>query len=112
MVPIRFMTVVLRKDAIDRVYPGGREAFRQSHPHDEDEHLVALSFMASSYVETFESSLAAIGFVRGRDYAIGEMFHGELLACDGVRFRQPRGFMTPWEAHGGSEGEEAGRLTP
>lgn len=94
------MTVFLKKEAIERVYPGGAAAFLRSRPDClEDLDLVGTAFMAGAEVEQFLDTLAAIGFVPGRDVGVGDRFIGEILRCEGIAYEQdPAEPFGPWHA--------------
>ena len=84
---VHCMTVVIKKSAVEHRYPGGLAAFVGSYrPGAEDADLVGMGFMASGEVYQFLDVLAAIGFDPARDFALGDMFIGEMLGCEGIRF--------------------------
>ena len=86
-IQIRFMTVVLKKSAIESTYPGGLTWFLRCYPKAlRDEHLVGVAFMASSYVEQFIDVLHAIGFDLANGCAVGDMHVGVLESCEGIEF--------------------------
>ena len=84
---VHCMTVVIKKSAVEHRYPGGLAAFVRSYrPGTEDADLVGRGFMASGDVYRFLDVLAAIGFDSARDFALGDMFMGEMQGCEGIRF--------------------------
>lgn len=97
---IHCMTVLIRKSAVDRVYPGGLQAFREDYPRNaEDPDLLGITFMASGEALQFVDVLAAIGFEPGREVGIGDMFLGEVLPCEEVTFLPDGpGPLTGWRA--------------
>lgn len=104
---IAFLTVVLKKSAVERVYPGGLAGFaRDFDPGAEDAELLGLAFMASAEAWAFLDVLAAMGLRPGRDVALGDAFIGPLQPCAGIAFAQEEGcLMGGWHAQAGSPGE-------
>lgn len=104
---IACLTVLVKKSALRRAYPGGVEAFARDFRHgDEDARLLAFAFMASAEAWAFLDVLAAMGLRPGRDVALGDAFIGPLQPCAGIAFAQEEGcLMGGWHARAGSPGE-------
>lgn len=86
-IPIHFMTVVLKKAAIESTYPGGLAWFLCSYPKSaRDEHLVGVAFMSSADVQRFIDVLNAIGFDLANGCAVGDMHVGVMESCEGIEF--------------------------
>ena len=94
------MTVFVRKAAIVRIYPGGLAGYRASiRDCLEDLDLFGTAFMTGDEVEQYVDTLAAVGFLPGRDVGVGDRYIGELLRCEGIAYEQdPIGLFGPWLA--------------
>ena len=108
-IPITFITVVIRKDALESDYPGGVAAFREQRQGrlEEDEHLVGVAFMSSGEVQPFLDVLMALGMHLPTSCAIGEMMNGEQFSCEGIGFHniRPGARFPKWEARFSGAGE-------
>lgn len=101
-IPITFLTVVIKKASIDAVCCGGLEIFLRSHRGAvEDDHFIALAFMSGGDLQQFVDALRLKGLEAARDFAVGEMHHGEWEACEGIAFRpaESDGPFQRWEAY-------------
>jgi hypothetical protein len=102
-IPISFITLVIRKDALETDYPGGLAAFRAQRQGrlEEDQHLVGVAFMSSGEVQPFLDVLMALGMHLPTSCAIGEMMNGEQFSCEGITFVQVANQMglPKWQAH-------------
>lgn len=100
-IPINFLTVVLKKAAIETGYPGGLANFLEKHPGAQnDDYLVGVSFMGGGDLQMFVDSLKAGGFDLVNGLAVGELFHGEWEHCNGIEFQavDPDRPFGKWEA--------------
>ena len=99
---IGFFSVVVKRDAVTRRYPGGLEAFDRVHGAARgNQDLSLLVRMSMMDVDLVFRQLDASGLVAGEDFGLIEMHQGVLIACDGIRGisqeREP--FVTEWWAH-------------
>ena len=100
-IPISFLTAVLKKCAVESRYPGGLPGFLKSYPDaTQDAELVGVAFMSGGELQEFVDSLTVKGFDVAQGFAVGEMFHGEWEACDGIEFVaiEPERPFSPWQA--------------
>ena len=100
-IPISFVTAVLTKNAIDSGFLGGLTGFLKSYPDaTQDDELVGVAFMSGGELQEFVDSLTVKGFDVAQGVAVGEMFHGEWEACDGIEFVaiEPGRPFSPWQA--------------
>ncbi len=100
-IPIEFMTIVIRKPALKTQWYGGLETFLRNHAGAaEDDDLLGLAFMSSGEAQELVERLRLGGLQGGRDFALGEMFHGEWEACEGIEFHATEqcGPFKRWEA--------------
>jgi hypothetical protein len=86
-VKLRFMSAIIRKDAIAEHFPGGDHAFRKTfQPEIEDEGLYALCSMSSGELEEIVETLRSSGFDTDRHVAIGDMWAGPFHEVSGIVF--------------------------
>jgi len=99
-IPIRFFTAVIKVDAIARRYPGGLSAFDAASPADAAHPtLRSIAAMSLDDMGGVVEQLEASGLALWEDIAIGDMMHGELVACPGVVFsNEGDEFMPQWVA--------------
>ena len=97
---ISFYTIVVKRSAVVRSYPGGPEDFdRALEPSRRNRELFGFVRMSPADVDWTLDKLFAAGLVPGVDLAIGEMHHGPLLECPGVAFRSDGiEFVPKWTA--------------
>ena len=101
-VPIDFVTVVIKKQALEECFPGGLKGFLQSRPNlPADEQLVGIPFMSGGEVEDFLNELQAVGINLQTSCAVGDMMLGAMLTCPGIEFcalapNEP--FSKQWQA--------------
>src|SRR5688572_9437447 len=94
-IPIHFFTVIILAVSLHRKYPDGITGFDRQYPDTwRTTKLRALPFMAWGYVEDYLAELNRHGIEPGRDVAVGDMMHGEMVACPGIRFVRRRGPYT------------------
>lgn len=85
--PVVLHSIVVKRDAVTRRYPGGVEEFERDHaPYSKNGALFLLVQMSRQDTEYVLSKLNASGIVPGRDVAVGGMTEGAILECPGVRF--------------------------
>jgi hypothetical protein len=90
--PIQFLTLVVDKTAIRSRYPGGLPQLAVDFgPFRQDDELVGFCAMSGGDVENILERLCERGLQLGRDMALGDMMHGELESCPGVRFIRSEG---------------------
>lgn len=99
-IPIMFLTAVVLVHAIASKYPDGMAGFECQHPEARrSRHLRGVVFMSSGELDAFLVKMHSTGLTLGRDIGIGEMTHGEWVACPGVRFeRHSTDFPPAWVA--------------
>jgi hypothetical protein len=84
----RFLSVIVRRETLERVYPGGLAAFERDAPNATfaaDDHLAAVSFMDGGSAEQFVSQLEELGLTSDaggefRDIAVMSRW-GRTLPC-------------------------------
>lgn len=102
-IPLRFMTAVIRKDAIATHYPGGLTLFQTMfNPAIEDECLYALCSMSGGELGEVVEKLGSTGFDTDRHVAIGDMWAGPFHAVPGIAFEvvPSDSAMPQWLARG------------
>jgi len=89
-IPIRFLTVVVRKAAIESGYPGGFARFLERHPRPllEDEKLVGIVSMSTGEAEGTFVALKESGVDMDGAGALADMMLGPLRAASGIAFRR------------------------
>ena len=86
-IPIRFITVVLKKEAVEVTYPGGLPQLLIDWPEiPMDDHLVGIPFMSSGEVGSFLDLLRSLGMNFESSGAVGEMLAGPTIRCAGIHF--------------------------
>jgi len=97
---ISFYTIIVKRSAVVRSYPGGPEEFdRVLEPSRSNRDLFGVVRMSPTDADWTLDKLFVADLVPGVDLAVGEMHHGPLLTCPGVAFR-PNGmeFVPEWTA--------------
>lgn len=89
------ISVVIRKDAVHRIYEGGISKFKEEHkifhPKFEDENLMVYSFMGPMDVQFFTDDLIKLGFTLEKDKKFVDMAVVEFfptLECDWLKFNE------------------------
>jgi hypothetical protein len=97
---ISFYSVVVKRSAVARSYPGGVEEFdRTFGAARSSDALSVMVAMSLSDVDWRLDRLFAAGLIPGADIAVAEMHHGPLLTCPGVAFSSNGIEFTPkWSA--------------
>src|SRR5688572_6350127 len=85
-IPIRFMTAVFKKSAIENGYPGGLSRFLEDQLcAAEDDHLVGVCFMSGGELQRFLDVLRSIGVDLANGCAVADMVLGALEPCEGIQ---------------------------
>lgn len=96
--PTVCFSIVVKADAVDRSFPGGRDRFIALYrPQFRNGALFGLVAMSVDSVEHALGQLNDNGLLPGQDVAVGDMMHGPILSCPGVVFiRGGDEFMPRW----------------
>ena len=98
-IPISFITAVVKKSAVRKLYPAGIDGFRRDFPGArEDAYLFGLASMPGGEFQEILDRLTSAGLDLAHCCAIGEMFSGEDEACPGIKFSQTVQWPPRWEA--------------
>lgn len=85
--PVVFYSIIVKRDAVTRSYPGGVDEFKRVHPpYRKNGALFLLAQMSRPDTEYVLSKLNDAGVIPGQDVAVGDMSGGAILECPGVRF--------------------------
>lgn len=96
--PIAYHSIMVKRDAVARKFPGGVEEFECVHPvYSKNGGLFLIARLTQSETEPVLERLNAAGIIPGRDVAVCAVSEGELLHCPGVRIWQ----MGPQAGEGG-----------
>lgn len=91
-----FYSVIVKRDAVVRSYPGGTEEFeRCEQPAQKNGALFLLVSMDADGIDRHLSRLWEAGIVPGEDAAVGDMRHGPLLECPGIAFSSDGDLLFP-----------------
>lgn len=101
--PLAFYSIVVKAEAVDRSFPGGRDRFITTYqPAAYNDALFVLSAMGMDTVENTLIRLAEDGVVPGADVAVGDMMQGPLRECPGIIFTcGGDGPDAPWTVQAG-----------
>lgn len=97
--PIVFYSIIVKRDAVTRSFPGGVDEFERVHPpYCKNGKLFLLAQMSRQDTEYVLSKLNDAGVTPGQDVAVGGMTEGAILECPGVRFwtDDPDAFPGRW----------------
>jgi len=87
VIEIRFLTIVIIAASVASAYPGGTHQFSQDYPWSfQNPFLYAITTMSSEELDEILERMRQSGLIPGQDVAVGEMMHGEWIACSGIRF--------------------------
>lgn len=98
-------SIIVRREALDRVYPGGAAAYEVDCPNQTfcaDEHLTRVGFMTSGDVSIFihrleERGLTSFDGERSVDIALLMQGEGPVWPCDWIEHeRHPEGYDFCW----------------
>jgi hypothetical protein len=97
-IPVAFFAGIVKVRDIALRYPGGIAAFDRDFPDARrNATLRAVSRMSCGDLEAIVEQWEADGLRLGESIAIGDMMHGEIVACPGVRFRNTgEEFLPRW----------------
>lgn len=88
-IELRFLTALIRKDAVAASFPGGLAGFRRTHPEAlEDESLFAIRSLSGGELNEALDDIAAAGLDLGACCAVGDMWGGPFTPCDGIAFER------------------------
>ncbi len=111
-IEIGFISVVVRKEALDALSPSAREVADRMlrwRPEwfREDAHLAATTFMAPSNTRSFcEALQPRTGLVMGQDWTVVDMFDGPCMEADWLQHHGGGGqVMGAWKT-----GEDVGEM--
>jgi hypothetical protein len=95
---IQFFCAVLLTRSVDSKFPGGKTEFLKVHGGVLHEEIICISAMAmnemNDLLDVFEDSYSLLA---GRDLALAEFVHGEVVACPGIIFSHPHTkLFPPW----------------
>ena len=100
-IPIRQMTLLIKKSCLAQCYPGGVAGFLATHHAREYEHLVRYVSMSSGEIQQVLDGLIAVGVDISQACAIAEYSIGPVASCPGIDFyttSMPNARMPAWEA--------------
>lgn len=100
-IPIRQMTLLIKKSCLAQCYPGGVAGFLATHHAREYEHLVRYVSMSSGEIQQVLDGLIAVGVDISQACAIAEYSIGPVASCPGIDFyttSMPNARMSVWEA--------------
>jgi len=97
-VPAHFYSIIVKRGAVVRSFPGGPEEFERLHqPSKKNGALYLLTVMSLSDAEQVLASLSDQGVLPGKDVAVVDMVQGPLLECSGLTFTsEGEGLETRW----------------
>jgi Tetratricopeptide repeat len=98
------LSVIVRRDAVEAIYPGGVDGLLRDCPNDTfcaDAHLARIGFMSPHDVQAFVGALEAAGLsfttTGPTDICLVDQLSGPTFACDWVCFeRHPAGYSLCW----------------
>jgi hypothetical protein len=101
VIPIEFLNLVIKRSALDRVYPGGSSAFiKEREPFDGrvkafDESLVKFGAMGSNVINKLAQEMESIGLVGitrinnqecWADFCVIDQLMGPTACCKWIRY--------------------------
>ena len=104
---VEALSVVGRREVLEKKYPGGVSGYERDCPNRTfcaDDHLVRAGFMVPDDVRVFVESLATHGIVHLRhgkavDIVVVDQFQGPTSPCDWIEGgRHPDGYSAVWLA--------------
>ena len=95
---IKFFCAVLLTSSVESKYPGGKSEFLKVHGGALHDEIICISAMAMSDMNNFLDVLEdSYSLLAGKDLALAEFIHGEVVACPGIVFSHPQTkVLTPW----------------
>ncbi len=100
-IPIRQMTLLIKKSFLEQGYPGGVAGFLATHHAREYEHLIRYVRMSSREIQQVIDGLCAVGVDVARACAAAECHIGPVACCPGIGFyttSMPNAKWPTWEA--------------
>lgn len=100
-IPIRQMTLLIKKSCLAQSYPRGVAGFLATHRAREYEHLVRYVSMSSGEIQQVLDGLIAVGVDISQACAIADYSIGPVASCPGIDFyttSMPNARMPAWEA--------------
>jgi hypothetical protein len=100
-IPIRQMTLLIKKSFLGQSYPGGVAGFLATHHAREYEHLVRFVSMSYGDIQQVLDGLCAVGVDVEQACAIAECHTGPVASCPGIDFyttSMPNAKWPSWEA--------------
>lgn len=99
-IKVVFLSVIIKSRSIGDRYKGGTKAFKAKYPESifQDGLAVVASMSGGEFSEII-LELEHSGLVKGKDFAGGEAFNGEVFACPGITFTcNAQSFYPEWYA--------------
>ncbi|MDE2563247.1 MAG: hypothetical protein KGL48_13475 [Sphingomonadales bacterium] len=84
--PAAFFSIIVKRAAVVRSYPGGVERFERLYLPRKNGALFLVTRMSTGDVEFVLEELNEVDVVPGQDLAVADMVHGPLLQCPGLTF--------------------------
>lgn len=86
---VRATTVIVKRSAVVRSYPGGAERFLAKYrtPYRSEE-LIALSCTSLGSAGQVMAGLESVGIIPGQDVALCDIHRGPVVPCDGIRLEE------------------------
>lgn len=99
-VRVTFLSAIIKKSAVRRLYNGGEEQFRADFPYAaEDRHLFLVGSMSGGEFDEIVDGLTAAGLNSETSFALGEINNGEIKPCPNILFeRVSGGTFSRWDA--------------
>ena len=104
---VEAINVIVRKETLERKFPGGVSAYERNCPNGTycaDDHLTRVGFLSAAKTQTFLDQLAALGFVffdseKFADVAVVDKTMGLTAPCEWLKVDKfPEGFARCWLA--------------
>lgn len=84
--PIVFFSVVVKRAAVARSFPGGTDAFDRSfQPANSNDDMSTVTTMSWRDADCILGKLHAAGLTVGEDFGVMERWQGVLIPCHGIR---------------------------
>lgn len=91
-----FYSVIVKRSAVTRSYPGGVEAFEQrEQPARKNGALFLIASMEAEAIEAVLVRLYDAGVIPGADVAVASLRHGPLVECPEIAFRSDGDLLFP-----------------
>jgi hypothetical protein len=99
-VRVTFLSAIIKKSAVRKLYRGGEERFRADFPYAaEDRHLFLVASMSGGEFDEILETLNAAGLDPETSYALGELHQGQIQSCPDILFEKVSEGMFPrWDA--------------